>query len=142
MKCKTCGETKASEFYESIGTYCKAHWKIKVRRSRKKNSEHYKEYDKARADRPDRVKARRAYQKTEAGKQSLAKAKKKWLRRNILTRAAHVMLGNAVRDGRVIKGPCEVCGSTERIHGHHEDYAKPFDVRWLCPKHHAEAHKG
>lgn len=32
--------------------------------------------------------------------------------------------------------PCEVCGSTHRIHRHHPDYDKPLEVMFLCPKHH------
>lgn len=45
-----------------------------------------------------------------------------------------------VKRGRVKKQPCEVCGSTERVHGHHHDYSKPLDVRWLCKEHHHEEH--
>lgn len=46
---------------------------------------------------------------------------------------------NAVYSGKLKKYPCEKCGSS-KAHGHHEDYSKPFDVTWLCPKHHAERH--
>ncbi len=35
--------------------------------------------------------------------------------------------------------PCEVC-NTFPAQAHHEDYAKPLDVRWLCPTHHSERH--
>ena len=51
---------------------------------------------------------------------------------------ARTALGNALRDGRVIRGPCGVCGTTLRVQGHHHDYSKPLDVRWLCFKHHRE----
>ncbi len=42
--------------------------------------------------------------------------------------------------GKLIKKPCEICGSEEKIDAHHDDYAKPMDVRWLCKKHHREHH--
>ena len=35
--------------------------------------------------------------------------------------------------------PCEVCGATKTV-AHHDDYAKPLDVRWLCRSHHALLH--
>jgi len=46
---------------------------------------------------------------------------------------------NALRDGRLISNPCEVCG-TAKSQGHHEDYSKPLDVVWLCTRHHADRH--
>ncbi len=52
---------------------------------------------------------------------------------------AHNSVNNAIRDRRLIKGSCEVCGATE-THGHHDDYSKPLDVRWLCAIHHNEWH--
>ena len=54
--------------------------------------------------------------------------------------AAWTALSNAVAAGKVVRGLCEVCGS-EKVDGHHDDYSKPLEVRWLCKKHHAEHHK-
>jgi rubrerythrin len=45
----------------------------------------------------------------------------------------------AIRDGRLRRLPCEVCGSLSEAH--HADYSKPLDVRWLCRKHHGEIHR-
>ena len=51
--------------------------------------------------------------------------------------AAHVMFRNAVRDKRVpLVTVCSKCSSTEKVEGHHDDYTKPFNVRWLCEKCH------
>jgi len=36
--------------------------------------------------------------------------------------------------------PCIVCGTTENIERHHEDYLKPLDITFLCKKHHYERH--
>jgi hypothetical protein len=52
---------------------------------------------------------------------------------------AHEMVARAVRQGRVTRLPCEVCGF-ESSQAHHEDYTKPLEVVWLCPTHHAERH--
>ena len=45
----------------------------------------------------------------------------------------------AVKTGRLIKEPCEICGE-EHAEAHHEDYTKPLVVRWLCKKCHKEYH--
>ena len=51
---------------------------------------------------------------------------------------ARYTLRNAVRLGKVIRQPCEACGDP-KSGGHHDDYNKPLEVRWLCPRHHFEA---
>ena len=65
--------------------------------------------------------------------------KRAWAERNPEKRRAQVAVGNAVRDGRLQKEPCAVCG-TEKVQAHHDDYSKPLEVTWLCASHHREAH--
>lgn len=35
---------------------------------------------------------------------------------------------------------CTLCLNVD-VEAHHEDYSKPLDVLWLCPRHHAELHR-
>ena len=49
------------------------------------------------------------------------------------------IFSNAVRDKKIERHPCEVCGEI-KAQGHHEDYAKPFEVSWLCVRHHQDRH--
>jgi hypothetical protein len=46
---------------------------------------------------------------------------------------------NAIRNGRLIRLPCAVCGNS-KSEGHHIDYRKPLDIRWLCFTHHRKIH--
>lgn len=43
-------------------------------------------------------------------------------------------LNYAVRKGLVERTPCEVCGSDDKVHAHHDSYdpADWYNVRWLC----------
>lgn len=38
--------------------------------------------------------------------------------------------------------PCEECGESDTtlLERHHDDYHKPLEIRWLCRRHHHEAH--
>lgn len=53
-------------------------------------------------------------------------------------RAARRKVATELEAGRMTRGLCEVCGAI-KTEAHHEDYAKPLDVRWLCRSHHAIA---
>lgn len=149
-RCFKCGVAKElNNFYkhpqmaDGHVNKCKECNKKDVRDNRNIRIDYYREYDKARANNPDRVNARLEYQKSDPGKVACKRAKIKYVERNIIKRAAHIMFGNAVRDGRIQKKDnCESCGIFHtRIHGHHDDYSKPFEVRWLCPKCHSQWHK-
>ncbi len=48
-------------------------------------------------------------------------------------------LNHAIRDNRITRLPCEICGN-EKSEAHHYDYNLPLDVKWLCDKHHHEEH--
>jgi hypothetical protein len=146
--CFKCGRAKnLTDFYKhpQMGdgrlNKCKECTKKDVQQNYRANIDYYKQYEVGRANLPHRVQAREEYAQTEAGKISGNRAKRKWVKNNPEKRNAQTQLSNAVRDGRVKKQPCCICKSTRRIHGHHEDYSKPFDVVWLCPKHHIQWHK-
>jgi ribosomal protein S27AE len=144
-KCNICEVTSQSaEFYKGVTSRCKECHKEKVRANRAENLEHYRAYDAKRFQEDPRVLERhKAYQQTEAGKASHSKSRKKWQAENSDKRAAHIILGNAVRDGRVEKlYTCEECGVTPgKIEGHHDDYTLPLSVRWLCRKCHYAHHR-
>ena len=52
---------------------------------------------------------------------------------------SHIAVAIAIKQGRLVRGPCEVCGAV-RTDAHHDDYDKPLDVRWLCRLHHRQTH--
>ena len=99
------------------------------------------ERDRARykKEREQRLAKHKEYMATEGGKIASARSSLKWKENNAVKRAAHVILGNAVRNGRVTKAPCFVCGSEKAV-AHHPSYDLPLDVVWLCHDHHAQLH--
>ena len=112
--CKECAKKTAKE------------WREANKERKKKNDSEYAKTDKAK-------KQREEYRKSQKGKDIMAESRKKWNKKNPKKVRAEVMAHNAIRDGKLIKQPCEVCGRSDRVHAHHCDYDKPLDVMWLCP---------
>lgn len=56
-------------------------------------------------------------------------------------RYAIVATSAAIRQRRLIPQPCEVCLTDRHVVAHHDDYAMPLDVRWLCRSHHDAHHR-
>lgn len=52
---------------------------------------------------------------------------------------ARAMVSRAISRGLLARGLCEVCGA--KAEAHHDDYARPLDVRWLCSTHHKSLHR-
>ena len=129
--CFKCGvEQPRSEFYrhpqmgDGLLGKCKSCTKRDVMENRDKKLDQFREYDR------------------ERGNRQTAMWKRNYRAANPLKVAAHASVNNALKTGRLTKQPCEVCGAAYRIHGHHDDYSKPLDVRWLCAKHHRQHHNG
>lgn len=62
-----------------------------------------------------------------------------WRRTNPQRYLAHLYVEAAKRMGVLSRQPCEVCGAA-KTDGHHDDYSRPGEVRWLCRKHHRLHH--
>lgn len=144
--CRQCKQdVRTADYYrhpytaDGLMAVCKACHRANVKANREANADYYREFDRARANLPHRVAARETYAQTPEGKARGTAAKRRFIERNPLKRAAHIAVGNALRNGHLIRQPCEVCGSGAQAH--HDDYSKPLDVRWLCTTHHAEWHK-
>lgn len=85
-------------------------------------------YEKERFQRPERKAQLRTYLR-----KSRAECPGKWKARNAVS--------NAIRDGRLIKEPCRICGDS-KSQAHHPDYRRPLFVQWYCFKHHREVEHG
>lgn len=92
----------------------KSHSKPEVKANKRKYNIKWKKNN------PDKVKANR--------------------RKHILKARARDKFRYAIKTGKIIRQPCEVC-KLPNAHGHHTDYSKPFDVKWLCVIHHMMEHR-
>lgn len=66
---------------------------------------------------------------------------KRWRAMNPQKRAAHLTVKRALYSGELVRpGDCETADCQKQPEGHHDDYLKPLDVRWLCRRHHRQRH--
>jgi hypothetical protein len=132
-KCRSCNKEKElEEFYKHPQmpdghlNFCKECKRATAREYWV--SGNYKENDKRRQG----TEKRREWQRKQSARMRIKHKEK---------RTCHSRFWNKFRQGLIEKTPCEVCGATERVEAHHSDYNKPFDVMWLCSKHHKEWHR-
>jgi hypothetical protein len=130
--CIECGINKSvTEFYahqmmrDGTVNVCKTCHKARMKR-RRLTDPRVQEYDRLRYQQPGRKAATR-------------KSTHRWNDKHPLAYKAHYTVSNAIRDGRLIKQPCTICGE-EKVHAHHRDYSKPLDVTWLCVTCHQRIH--
>jgi hypothetical protein len=132
--CFKCGATlPLDDFYRHPNmpdghlNKCKECTKRDVRANRRAKLDYYRQYD---ARRFNEDPTRRAKQYSMAAHLRRAQPDKY---------RARTAVSNALRDGRLQRQPCEVCGAT-KVEAHHDDYSRPLAVRWLCVEHHNAAH--
>lgn len=145
--CFRCGlERPIEDFYRHSQmadgrlNKCKTCTRADVVANRAAKVEYYRNYDRERATLPHRMEAGRAYSITAAGRTSRRAANERYLRADPRKRVAHSAVSNAIRDGRLVKQACEVCGDL-KAEAHHDDYSRPLEVRWLCGRDHAAHHR-
>ena len=101
---------------------CKECTKADVKLHRKENDS-VREYDRKR------------------GNRQTAEDTRRYRAENPRKYAAHCAVGSALRTGKLIKlDKCEQCMSDLHVEGHHDDYSKPLEVRWLCSRCHSIWH--
>ncbi len=132
--CRKCGGTfDLSAFFKHKGmadghlNTCKSCCALYDRKRREEHPERLREYELRR-------------NQTEHRKNQAREVARKMVTKHPLRRAAHIAVGNAVRDKKLVKQPCVVCG-TLKVEAHHPDYSLPLEVVWLCIKHHKELHR-
>ncbi len=97
---------------------CKECTKAAVRRRYEAKREQIREYERARFKTAHRKAKCIEYQRNRREREP---------EKNL----ARQRLGYAVRTGKVVKKPCELCGDP-KVQAHHTDYSKPLNVQWLC----------
>lgn len=93
---------------------------------------------------PEAIKRIKAYERkrnktVERRRKRLEYGRKRRMLHPDKARANHAV-SNAIRNGRLKRESCEVCGK-KKSEAHHPDYSKPLSVKWLCLRHHREEHK-
>lgn len=130
--CRICGEEKSLEnFYkvpwgDGLNSMCKMCLS-------KKNKEKYQNNAEFRESLNNYVKR---YRKD---RNKVGPAQNLWKKNNSKKTKAQTAVSDAIRSGKIKRQPCEKCGDP-KSEAHHDDYEKPFDVRWLCFKHHRIEH--
>ena len=144
--CFKCGQSKTLiEFYKRLETVdghlnkCKVCTKNDAKASYRINIDKRKEYGRKRNAFPHRVRWQKHYQQTLVGKAARKMATARWRQKFPRKYLTYIITHNAIRDNRLNKRPCEICGET-LVQAHHDNYSKPLDVLWFCVRHHREKH--
>lgn len=133
MTCIKCGLDLTEDFFYKHAemknghlSKCKDCCREYAITHRRENIERIRMYDNNRDKTESRRAKKRMYEKSHR-------------ERNVEKSRARNAVSNALRDGKIVKMPCEVCGN-HVVTAHHEDYSQPLRIKWLCRSCHFHAH--
>lgn len=131
LRCKVCGVEKPTlELNKLFRAGPWEQWNVRECKAccHARYTERYASPDKRKAQ----LKASRSWK--DRNPERHAEAARAYRKRHPEKIIAQNRLNHAVRKGIVKRAPCEVCGTTDRVHAHHRSYAPEdwFNVRWLC----------
>lgn len=159
-RCPKCGEVRARREFgrnkrtpDGLQGWCKMCMNAKVAEWRSKNRGYKAPWRTPDAERayskkwrgknPDKAKAT-ARRTRELHPEIHREGRRRYRERHPAKAKAHAAVNNAIYRGKLFKPPhCEKCGEvteSQRLHAHHWDYSKPFEVEWLCLPCHREQH--
>lgn len=124
--CRTCGVPKNKEQFRPERIDCKKCESIYATERQKLNPEKKLQWNKN-------------YRQTPHGKEALKRRSKTYNEKYPEKFKAMQDVHTAIRNGSLVKKPCEGCGEV-KVDAHHDDYAKTLEVRWLCKICHVKHH--
>jgi hypothetical protein len=80
------------------------------------------------------------FRESKLGRIAKAKAQIIYRRKYPQKLAAYNATQRAIRNGKLIRQPCMICGNP-RSQAHHPNYAQKLAVEWLCETHHKNLHR-
>ena len=112
-KCKQC--TKADTARTSAFNSTDPHWVVSERKRQREKSRRYRDEGRVSVDTRSRSE------------------------KDPVKRYARNLVAKAIKAGEISPEPCVVC-QDDKSQSHHEDYARPLDVHWVCARHHSDRH--
>lgn len=115
-----------SQMRDGLLGKCKDCTRRDVSANRHRRYAHYLEYERRRSENGKRL-------------SSIRSRASSWRKANPVAVRAHRAVAKALRTGQLVRGACAVCGGRP-THAHHNDYARPLEVTWLCVPCHRSVH--
>lgn len=147
--CRICKEVKPlPEFYKHSGmkdghfNTCKCCHNKRSLEWTAKNKDRVNANNRLRAKSPEIKEKRRQQYSSEAGKARAREAVRRYRKRRPMVDVAHRFIHVAIKKGLITRiTECSLCGSSNRVEAHHDDYTKPEAIRWLCKECHESWHR-
>lgn len=154
--CKKCRNEKRKKLHNSNPEKYKAYKREISKKRRLEKPEEYKKWRKEYQEK-NREKIRlQVHENYLKNKEHVLSRTKKWrqehkeefkemwiksIEKDPMKRKARRYLNHAIEYGKIIKPlECSLCKENKKLQAHHEDYARPLEVIWMCSSCHAYIH--